>query len=726
MSATTALVRSQMGLKHLPSRIAAMMIGTILVFVGTVWASNSWLSQALDDQAQAQSIAQIQSASDNLLTQVRLTALDYAKWEAAVIKIDAGNLRWIRENIGWAADAEKAVQLVVIWGGRYLTDFGWADDGVRQERSGLVDDATMALAESRLAGIPVGAFDSAEFFAWRDGSVHAISATRFELLDVKGAPLPPDHDIERLIMGRRVTEETLASFAENFVLTGLKVVRQMPADQPSVPLLGGDGQPVAYFAWDMPRPGTTMLHRMRLPLIAIVLATTALAAMGMALVRRNAQHLVLAERRASAAARTDDMTNLPNRAAFTHALHAPARAGERAILFLDINDFKRINDSIGHEAGDQVIVCVAQHLATFAASDCFLARIAGDEFVFVLTGPDAEERVRLLAQDAQASFAPPFTVLGHHMQIQLAMGYAVQASDDMRGDDLVRQADLAMYESKRHKGRTGPVAYGSVIEQASRDAAVIEQGLRRALERTGEITIAYQPIVDAGGRLARAEALARWTSPELGSVPPDRFIAVAEQAGLIVPLGRHLFQLVCDDLVRYPDLDVSVNISTLQLMAPDFIPMITDELRERGISPARIEIELTEAVLVDDSRLAAERLEELHTVGFSTALDDFGTGYSSVGYLQKLGFDTLKIDRSFVSGIGLSPKRLGLLNAMILMAHNLDLRVVCEGVETAEELNLLQELGCDWAQGYHVDKPLPVAALTQRWLRPTAQVIAVA
>jgi EAL domain-containing protein (putative c-di-GMP-specific phosphodiesterase class I) len=201
---------------------------------------------------------------------------------------------------------------------------------------------------------------------------------------------------------------------------------------------------------------------------------------------------------------------------------------------------------------------------------------------------------------------------------------------------------------------------------------------------------------------------------------------VAEQAGLIVPLGRRLFQLICDDLVIYSDLHVSVNISTMQLMAPDFIPMITGELHERGIKPARIEIELTEAVLVDDSRLAAERLEELHAAGFSTALDDFGTGYSSVGYLQKLSFDTLKIDRSFVSGIGLSSKKLGLLNSMILMAHNLDLRVVCEGVETAEELDLLREMGCDWAQGYHLDEPLSVAALVERWLRPATQVDAVA
>jgi EAL domain-containing protein (putative c-di-GMP-specific phosphodiesterase class I) len=222
--------------------------------------------------------------------------------------------------------------------------------------------------------------------------------------------------------------------------------------------------------------------------------------------------------------------------------------------------------------------------------------------------------------------------------------------------------------------------------------------------------------VGADGRLVRAEALARWTSAELGPVPPDRFIAVAEQAGLIVELGRRLLQLVCQDLALHPDLRVSVNISPLQLMAPDFVTSLMAELDRHGVSPDRVEVELTEAVLVDDAALAAERLSELHAAGFSTALDDFGTGHSSIGYLGSMPFDTLKIDRSFVSGIHASGKQLGLVNAMIMMAHNLRLHVVCEGVETREDLNLLHDLGCDLVQGYHLDRPLPIQVLAARWL----------
>jgi EAL domain-containing protein (putative c-di-GMP-specific phosphodiesterase class I) len=272
-----------------------------------------------------------------------------------------------------------------------------------------------------------------------------------------------------------------------------------------------------------------------------------------------------------------------------------------------------------------------------------------------------------------------------------------------------------MYEAKRHRSPT-PVAYSAVIEQASRHAAVIEGGLRRALERGGELGLAYQPILDREGRMVRAEALARWTSPELGPVPPDRFIAVAEQAGLIVVLGRRLLQLVCQDLAGHPDLRVSLNISPLQLMAPDFVPMLTTELRQRGIYPARLEVELTERVIVDDPGLAALRIEELRNAGLSVALDDFGTGYSSVGYLEQFRFETLKIDRSFLSKIRSSPEAVEVLRGMILIARGLHLSVVCEGVETPEELALLHELGCDLAQGYHLGRPLPIAALVAGWV----------
>ncbi|HVG49113.1 MAG TPA: EAL domain-containing protein, partial [Rubellimicrobium sp.] len=465
------------------------------------------------------------------------------------------------------------------------------------------------------------------------------------------------------------------------------------------------------------------LRRMTPPLLLMMLAAAGLAALGIALARRTAHGLVLAERESATAARTDGLTGLPNRAAFREALAAPARAGQRAILFLDVNGFKRINDSIGHAAGDQVIAELARRLAPLARRGRLLARIGGDEFVVLLRGAEAATQAVEVAREVEEAMAEPFDVLGHELRLGAAVGHAVQATDDMAGDDLLRQADLAMYEAKRH-GDRGPVGFDDLIEKAVHDARAVERALRAALDREGEFSIVYQPIAAPEGALAHVEALARWTSPELGTVPPDRFVAVAEQSGLILRLGRVLIRLVCDDLAAHPDLRVSVNISPLQLMAPSFVQDLLADLAERDIDPDRIEVELTESVVVDDPALAAERLGELHAAGFTTALDDFGTGYSSIGYLRQMGFDTLKIDRSFVSGFCESPDRLALVNAMILLAHALGLRVTCEGVETEQELTMLSELGCDLAQGYHLDRPMPIDVVRARWMGPGRAAVA--
>lgn len=703
-------------MQRLPGRIAAVMTGTIVIFVATLGGFTLWMSHALDDQAWEQSEAQIREAQDNLLEQMRLTAIDYAKWGTAVEEIGAGNLDWTLENVGSSALAGQVLHLAVVWGGRYGKDFGWTDDGVEEPRSGLVDPALLGQVESRLATVPLRAYDAARFFVWREGSLYAVGAARLEDLEAPDASSPGDDETERLLLGRRLSDEDLAEIGDRFRLAGLGVVGEEPADRPSVPLAGVDGEHIAHLAWDAPEPGTRLLVRM-LPLMAIViLLAVGLTLFGMVLVRRNAQRLVWAEQRASAAARTDAMTGLPNRATYNIALSEPAAAGERAVVFLDVNGFKRVNDSLGHDAGDELIVGLARRLERLAGADCLLARIGGDEFVFVLTGPNAGPRAEWLAQAAQALLVTPFDIQGHRMQVRAAIGYAVQNGDDMEGEDLVRQADLAMYEAKRLGGRS-PVGFGDMIEAGSSDARAVERALRDALQRPGELWLAYQPIVSAdGAALARAEALVRWTSPELGPVRPDVFVPVAERAGLVIELGRRLLDLVCDDLSAHPGLKVSVNVSPIHLLAPDFLPDLTGMLRGRGIDPGRIEVEITESVLIADPGLAARRIRALHEAGIGTALDDFGTGYTSIGALRQMEFETMKIDRSYVTGLAGAPDRVALLSAMILLGHAMGLGVVCEGVETREELAILRELGCDLVQGYAIDRPLPIGALAARWL----------
>ncbi len=687
------------------------------VLVLTVGVSVAWMTQAMNDQSRSNSGERVRTALFNVLEQTRATTLDYAKSAEAAAAVGARDVGWLDRNLGSAATVGEVAQLAVVWGGPFPADIGWSDDG-RRPRADLLASEVISQAEGGLDHLPLGAYRGVTFFAWANGEVYALAAARVEATGEEADPAAEDAALGRVIMGRRLDEEIVRGIGESVLLDGFEVVRAKPSDRPSLPLMSGDARPVAHLAWDPHLAGTALLRRMLPPLALVTAVATALVLVTMALMRRSASRLVLAEQRSSRSARTDGLTGLPNRLAFTEVLSASARAGERAILFLDVNGFKRINDSIGHAAGDVAIKGLAERLVPLGGPDSLLARIGGDEFVFVLTGPDAKLRVEWLSHAIERAMHAPFGIQGHQVRLRGAIGYAVQTTDWTRGEDLVRQADLAMYEAKRHKG--GAVAFGEMIDQADRDARLIERALRAALAAPaggGGFHVAYQPIVAVGSRhLVRAEALARWTSAELGPVPPDRFIAVAEQAGLMVELGQRILQLICDDLVAWPDLRVSLNVSPLQLMAPTFVPDLVSELARRGVAPDRIEVELTEGVVVDDPRLATARLGELRAAGFSTALDDFGTGYSSIGYLQQMPFDTVKVDRSFVSGLCGSSEQLMLCNGIILIGRALGLAIVCEGVETADELSLLATLGCGLAQGYHLDKPLPIERLIERWM----------
>ncbi|MBP1805846.1 putative bifunctional diguanylate cyclase/phosphodiesterase [Rubellimicrobium aerolatum] len=698
-------------LHRLPARIAAVMVGTILVLVLTVSGSVLWMTRALDDQARRQAEARILDARDGMVERARLLALDYAKWEDTATHVTAGDTDWMRDKIGATAIAGEAFQIAMLWGGPLERDLGWTIGGPAEPREGLLDPLLLGLAESRLALVPLDTYDGTEFFAWSAGHLYVLAAARVEHLTERGGGVLPDDRLGRLVMGQRIGAATVGAMRDDLLLSEVALVRRPPQDRPSLPLLDAQGAPVAFISWEPPHPGSDLLRRM-LPLLVVVMALTAgLVAVGMTLVRRSADHLIAAERRSALAARTDPLTGLMNRTAFNEALATPAREGERAILYLDVDGFKRINDAIGHAAGDSVIAHLGERLSDLAGPGCLLARVGGDEFVFILDGPDAGARARDLAAAVGAALRSPLEVPGHRLRIGASVGYAVQGKAGSTAEDLVRHADLAMYEAKRHRDR-GPVAFGDMIETADREARIMERALREALDRPGELSLVYQPIRDPRtGRLAKAEALARWTSPQLGPVRPDRFIAVAEQSGLIVDLGWRLFLLLCDDLERHADLVACFNVSPLQLLAPTFVPDLIGELGRRGIDPRRLEVELTERVLVDDPRLAAERLEELRAAGFPIALDDFGTGYSSIGYLRQMGFDTLKIDRSYVADLHDRIERQALLNAMIELAHALGLEVVCEGVEAEDDLRIVRELGCDLAQGYHLGRPMALGDL---------------
>jgi diguanylate cyclase (GGDEF)-like protein len=413
----------------------------------------------------------------------------------------------------------------------------------------------------------------------------------------------------------------------------------------------------------------------------------------------------------------DALTGLPNRALFQDRLgHALDRAERRqapiAVLFLDLNRFKHINDSLGHEAGDELLIAVAARLARSIRTGDTVARLGGDEFTIILETIDEASEAVMAAERIVEAFERPFLVGDRSLAITTSVGVVLGRAGQDTPTDLLRYADVALYQAKE-AGRARYAIFDTAMSEAALERAALEAELRLALEH-GELVLHYQPKVDlASGRVIGLEGLVRWQHPTRGLLPPGVFIPLAEETGLIRPLGLWVLAEACRQARFWYDanplhpLVVSVNVSAVQLRQADFVQAVARILAETGVAPACIQLEITESVLMLDADRAAAMLKALKGLGLGLALDDFGTGYSSLGYLKRFPIDTVKIDRAFVGGLGRDPEDTAIVRAVIGLAHTLGLHVVAEGVETEDNLRRLLELGCELGQGYHFARPLP-------------------
>ncbi len=704
--------------QHLPSRIAAVMITTVVVFVFTAGATIGWMGRALDLQARDHVTAQVEGARSNLLAQTRLLMLDYAKWEAAIPRIQSRDMAWIRDNIGASAVAGISFQLAALWGGALPRDISWSVGEGIDPQSGAVDPALLGHIETHLRRIPLNLYRGTEFFVWHNGSLHVIGAARIEP-DAPAAVadlVSRDRTTPRILLGQQITPEVLNGIAESLRIEGLSLVRHAPSDRSALALPGADGRPVAFLAWTLPVPGTGMIRQMAPFLLAEIVLMAGLAGFGIILLRRGAGQLIQDERTAIEAARTDPLTGLPNRAALFAALGRPSRAGERAVLFLDVNGFKEINDSLGHAAGDQVIVNLARRLDQLRPPAALLSRIGGDEFVFLIAGPGVEAQLPALTERIQWAFEAPFEILGREMVVGCSLGHAIQRQDETSGEELLREADLSMYKEKRH-GRTRPVRPApDAALTATWDDWLIERELRGALNRLGELFLLYQPILGQDRRLVRAKAVVRWTSPSLGSVPPDIFLPLADRAGLMPELGRHLIRLACADLAHHPDLGISLDVSLSQATEPGFVPDLLEEVGRWHIDFGRIQLELPEPYLQEHRSRAAKLVGDLRDAGIAMALTQVVPGRSPLGSLTRIGFEAIRLIRPPVTESARDAEHRNHLGVTILMAHSAGLRVICDRVDTSEEADALQALGCDLLQGDAFAPPHHIEVLIERWL----------
>ncbi|MCU1463470.1 MAG: hypothetical protein JWO37_3545 [Acidimicrobiales bacterium] len=408
----------------------------------------------------------------------------------------------------------------------------------------------------------------------------------------------------------------------------------------------------------------------------------------------------------------DPLTGLPNRALFLDRLRvALARAGRRpssvGVLFLDLDRFKVINDSLGHDAGDQLLVTMAARLQSTLRPMDTAARFGGDEFVILCEDLVAEAEAFSIAERICAAVAEPVFSGDAEVHVTTSIGIALTADPDIRPEDLVRDADAAMYRAKeRGKNRY------EVFDAHMRDRAVarlaVETALRRAIERD-EFVVYYQPAVALdSGRIVGAEALVRWQHPERGLVGPDDFIGLAEETGLIVPIGEWVLRQACTDAAAWRPGQVWVNLASRQLSQPDFVDTVARVLADTGMPPPGLHLEITERVLMEDANATIAVLKKLKGLGVRVGVDDFGTGYSSLARLKQFPIDSVKIDRSFVNGLGHDAEDSAIVTAVISMAHALGLVAMAEGVETDEQLAELRALGCELGQGYLFGRPVPI------------------
>ena len=456
--------------------------------------------------------------------------------------------------------------------------------------------------------------------------------------------------------------------------------------------------------------------RVALTVAALMLALAAVAGWRGVRHLREQQHV---EERVHYLAQHDILSGALNRASFGEALERAVRrhgqdGGAFAVLCIDLDRFKEVNDAFGHAAGDDVLRHVTQRLRGLVRHGDQIARLGGDEFAVLQDGVSGPADVARLAQRIVEVLAEPHDIHGRKLQCAASVGAAVYGTDAGTVPELLHKADLALYRAKS-EGRGGFSFYDAALDRQLQSQRDLVRDLRQAIADEA-LTLHYQPQYDTDGQsLVGYEALLRWMHPTRGNVPPGDFIGVAESSGLIEPLGCWVLRRACREAAGWPQtLAVSVNLSAAQFRSDDLLTTVAAALDESGLPAERLELEITESLLMSNTERVLRTLHALSAMGVRIAMDDFGTGYSSLAYLWRFPFDKVKIDRSFTQGLGTDPKVGLIVRSIVSLAHSMEIRVNAEGVETSAQLGALQRYGCDELQGFLLGRPAPAETLSHR------------
>lgn len=482
-------------------------------------------------------------------------------------------------------------------------------------------------------------------------------------------------------------------------------------------LVNGNDQQVTRIAWTPRKPGALVIRNV-IPFIAIALgeflilagfvlrymdkATRALAESG-----EQMRHLAL----------HDPMSKLPNRISFNQALERTIEAARSehvrsAVLLVDLDHFKDVNDTLGHHVGDDLISVVSQRLREAIREDDMVARLGGDEFAMITADLHQGAPIQTIADRIIGKLRAPYMIMGHSIVIGASIGIANVDEQSESAAEVMRRADIALYRAK-NEGRNRACIFDQAMDSELQERKQVERELRAAIDK-GDMAVAYQPIFAADGeQIIGVEALCRWRKPDGQEIEASKFIRIAEDSGLIVPLGEWVLRRACLDAAEWPQLPLAVNVSAHQFRRPDFASLAARVLAETGFDPHRIVIELTETSLLGNIEAVAATMSDLKGLGVRFALDDFGTGSSSLTYLRRLPFDQLKVDRGFVRSIGAAVDTATIVHAVVSLGRGLGLKVTAEGVETAEQHRFLQAAGVHAMQGYHFGRPMDAAAMNR-------------
>jgi diguanylate cyclase (GGDEF)-like protein len=523
-----------------------------------------------------------------------------------------------------------------------------------------------------------------------------------------------------------IDEGALASIATQLRLTNLRRIEQdpIPTGDLAFDVSGPDGNAIVRFAWTPKQPGAEIVHNV-VPFIAVAITGFALlAAFVLRYMRRTAAAIAAGESRLRHLAMHDPLCGLPNRIFFGERLEAvieEVRGGTApaAVFYIDLDHFKDVNDTLGHHIGDELIRNVTLRLSHTLRSGDLVARLGGDEFAVISSIAGDSEEMMGLAQRIIAAICAPYVINSQNIIIGASMGIAMIDHKCGTATDIMRYADMALYRAK-NEGRNRACIYDAAMDADLSSRKLLEADLREAIDND-RLQLVYQPVVNKSGEaVIGVEALCRWTHPTRGEIPPSEFIAIAEHSGLIIDLGNWVLRRACIDGKAWPDLMVAVNVSSLQFRRIDFVEVVERILRETQFDPARLELELTESVLLGNVDTAEVAMLRLKALGVRLALDDFGTGYSSLLYLRRFPFDKLKIDRSFVRSIEKAADAAAIVHAIVSLGRGLGMKVTAEGVETADQQLFLRAAGVHSMQGFRFGRPVTVAEITARLQSPDA------